>query len=219
MLLSILLALSPIAAASDSGHNRHSHNRPSHTSSHSSHSSHSSYSSHSSTHGHSSHHRPAQVRTGQLIVHNPSTQQVQVFIDGISYGYLGSGSMALTVNQGSHRVKVVHNNRVLNQRDVRIYGGSQSSLSVNLPTVGQVWVTNHEPYPVFVYVDGRQVTTLAAGEVRCLDLALGGHRVDLVDARQYGSTVVSVSVDLDGWIAGAIATPQRQASTGHQRPR
>ena len=216
MLLSILLALSPSAAAGDPGHNSHSHNRPSHTSSHSSHSSHSSY---INAHGHSSHHRPAKVRTGQLIVHNPSHQQVQVFIDGLSYGTLGSGSMALTVSQGSHRVKVVHNNRVLNQRDIRIYGGSQSSLSVNIPTVGQVWVTNHEPYPVFVYVDGRQVTTLAAGEVRCLELALGGHRVDLVDARQYGSTVVSVSVDLDGWIAGAIATPQRQASTGHQRPR
>jgi hypothetical protein len=208
MLLSILLALSPTADAHGNGHKSHSHSSH-HSSSHSSH-----HSSHSS-----SHYRPAKVRTGQLVVHNASYQQVQVFVDGISYGYLSNGSMALSVNAGSHRVKVVHNGRVLNNRDVMIYGGSQASVSVNIPTVGQVWVTNYEPYPVFVYVDGRQITTLAAGEVRCLDVALGGHRVDLVDARQYGSTVVSVSVSLDGWSAGAVATPQRQASHGHQRPR
>ena len=205
MLLSILLALSPSAAAHGNSHgNGHSKH---HSHSHSSHSS------------HSSHHRPATARTGQLVVHNGSYQQVQVFVDGISYGYLANGSMALSVNAGSHRVKVVHNGRVLNNHDVVVYGGSRSSISVSIPTVGQVWVTNYEPYPVFVYVDGRQVTTLAAGEVRCLDVALGGHRVDLVDARQYGSTVVSVSVSLDGWSAGAVATPQRQASHGHQRPR
>ncbi len=201
MLLSILLTLSPAAFAhgNSRGHS-HSHTRPSTTRVH-------------------VHHRPAPVRTGQLMVHNASYQQVQVFVDGVSRGYLGNGSMALSMVEGVHRVKVVHNGRVLNNRDVRVYGNSQSSLSVNIPTVGQVWVTNYEPYPVFVYIDGRQITTLAAGESRCLDVALGGHRVDMVDARQYGGTVITVSVNLDGWTAGAVTTPQRQATTGHQRPR
>lgn len=199
MLLSILLTLSPTAFAHGNGHHSH-HNRP-------------------STSHNRPHHRPAQVRTGQLLVHNASYQQVQVFVDGVSRGYMGNGSMSLSVVEGVHRVKVVHNGRVLNNRDVRVYGNSQSSVSVNIPTVAQMWVTNYEPYPVFVYIDGRQVTTLAAGESRCLDVALGGHRVDMVDARQYGGTVITVSVNLDGWTAGAVTTPQRQASTGHRRPR
>ncbi|MED5370504.1 MAG: hypothetical protein VX899_05810 [Myxococcota bacterium] len=194
MLLLSILALSPTAQAHGNGHGH--------------------------AHGHSKHHRPAQAATGSLVVNNPSGRLVQVYVDGAYQGVLEHGSMRMVVNTGSHRVKLVHNGRVLENRSVQVYRNEASTVRVKTPSLGHIQVTNHEGYAVRVYVDGRDVAVLAPGESRSVQVEIGSHRVDMVDMRGHGGTLVTASLHIDGWDYAVLATPQAQAHhSGHQRPR
>lgn len=192
LLLLSILALSPTAEA---------HSRP-------------------SGHGHSHHHRPAQAATGSLVISNPSGRLVQVYVDGNYQGMLEHGSMRMVVRTGAHRVKLVHNGRVLENRSVQVYRNEATSVRVQTPSLGHIQVVNYEGYAVRVFVDGREVALLNPGESRTVQVAVGSHRVDMVDVRGHGGTLVSTSLHIDGWDYAVMTTPQRaQARSGHQRPR
>lgn len=73
-----------------------------------------------------------------------------------------------------------------------------SSVRVEAPRLGVVWLESRDGRDLAVYVDGRYSGRLAARSALALEVDPGRHRVDLVDDRgRYSQTVDSMTVDVD----------------------
>lgn len=143
----------------------------------------------------------AAPRIGDLVLTNPLPMAVVVEVPGRGDLTLAAGQSRTLVGLpvGSMLVSV-HRQGGETLADLRVAVApyEQARLVVPVPTLGVVEVSNLTGRAAALHVDGRTISTLAAGQARRLSLTPGDHRVELLDDR--GRRLESRLVRVDRYV-------------------
>ena len=176
---------------------------------------------HSDHHGHShSHARPAQ--SGTVKIKNSTGRSLDLYVDGRFVQSVRSGTTSVRLSLGSHAIALKSGDRTIERRSVDVRAHSVATIKADKPTSGVVIVSNHEHYDVWVYVDGRRHSRIAANGSTELHIH-GQARIDLVDERGTDRMLTTRSVDVGYYdvigISWGTAVASSSHSSGHVRPR